>query len=128
MLSALKLAPPIMFAGTDSILHFLNVVRPPSFFSQAPVRTEDESIGLVTTNAVARWIAEAWEPSQGAVLGDADISEVLCSSEVGDRVEIRDRNLRVVDAWRLFAGEAGEPPAAILLTQTGSQAQRPLGL
>jgi hypothetical protein len=117
-----------MFASSDSILHFLEIVRPPTFFSQAPVRTAEGAISLVTTNAVARWVADGWEPRRGAVLPETDIASVLGFAESGDRVLIRDRKLRVVEAWRLFTGEAGDPPAAILLTHTGKETEMPLGL
>ena len=128
VLSALRLSPPRMFASSDSILDFLEIVRPPTYFSQAPVRTADGAISLVTTNAVARWVSDGWEPLQGAILPETDIASVLEFAESGDRVLIRDRGLRVVEAWRLFTGEAGDPPAAILLTHTGIETETPLGL
>jgi predicted transcriptional regulator len=128
ILEALRLSPPQVFQGSDSIVEFLNVVKPPRYFSQAPVATAGDQIELVTTNAVARWMAESWETSQGVVLSEASIDEILAYSEPSDRVEIRGKDLKVVDAWRIFSGEAGDPPAAILITHSGKKTERPLGL
>lgn len=128
VIEALRLSPPHVFHERESIVEFLDVVKPPHYFSQAPVMTADGQIELVTTNSVARWMAESWETSQGVVLSESSIRVILAHSEPGDRVEIRAKDLKVVEAWRIFSGEAGDPPAAILITNSGRRTEKPLGL
>ena len=128
VLDALRLLPPHVFQASDSIIAFLNIVKPPTYFSQAPVTASDRRIELVTTNAVARWIAESWESPHGVILEESSIARILAFKEPSDRVEIRARDLKVVEAWRIFSGEAGDPPAAILITQSGRDTETPLGL
>ncbi|MGV8857686.1 hypothetical protein [Rhodoglobus sp.] len=128
VLSALGLVPPRVFQHSDSIIDFLNIVKPPTFFSQAPVAAADGRIGLITTNCVARWVAESWESTHGVVLEESRMSQILEFGEPSDKVAIRARDLKVAEAWRIFSGETGDPPAAILITHSGKDTETPLGL
>lgn len=128
VLDALHLSPPQVFQSSDSIIEFLNIVKPPLYFSQAPVAATDGRIDLVTTNSVARWIAESWESTHGVVLEESSIAQILAFNEPSDRVDIRSRDLKVAEAWRIFSGEVGEPPAAILITHSGKNTEKPIGL
>jgi predicted transcriptional regulator len=128
VLETLRLAPPKILKWDDSVFQFFQQVRLPFDFSQAPVVSRSGDIDLITTNAVARWVAASWEQAQGAALTETSVEQVLHFSEKGDRVEIRSRGLKVVDAWRLFSGASGEPPSAILLTHSGAATEKPLGL
>lgn len=128
VLEVLKLQPPIVHPIDSSIFEFFNDVKLPHNYSQAPVRDNKGALHLVTTNAVARWVAASYEPKQGAILSDASIGEVLAYSELGDRVEIRPRGFKVSQAWRVFSGETGSPPAAVVFTHSGSATEKPLGM
>ena len=128
VLSVLKLSKPIVLSPEDDISRFLELVQPPDDFSQAPVRL-DGQLALITTNAVARWVSSHYEQTEGGgVLPQADLMEVLRFAEAGDRIEVRSRHLKVVQALHLFAGEKAEPPAAIVITQSGLPSETPLGL
>lgn len=129
VLSALKLQPPAVLSGTDRLLKFLNIVGAPYNFSQSPYRQTCGELGLITTNAVARWLAMQHQ-GDGFISGDVSIDQVVAAgAEFRDRVAIKNRTLKVVDALRLFSGDQeNEPPSAILMTETGSGREKPLGL
>ena len=85
-------------------------------------------LSLVTTNALARWIATAHQPGEGSLASDA-IAEILKFSEDNDRLVIKPRDLTAVEAARIFAGDARSiAPAAILLTERGKRSETPLGI
>lgn len=128
VLSALKLQPPQVLRWDADLSAFLDEVRKHDF-SQSPVRQADGSLALITTNAVARWVASGYDSSYGVALADTRIIDVLGFVEEEDRLIVKPRDFHAVEAARLFAGSVGgEIPAAIVLTQTGNPTQTPLGI
>lgn len=111
----------------QSIAAFLDEVALPKNFSQSPVRMPSGDLSLITTNAVARWIAESYEPG-GVAIDDATIEHVLGYAEAGDAIRMTARQLTAVQAWRIFSGENGVAPAAIAVTESGDKAEKPLAL
>ncbi|WP_147436299.1 hypothetical protein [Mycetocola manganoxydans] len=128
VIGVLKLDPPRVLQHSDDVSRFLAEVAYPFDFSQAPVRDANGQIFLVTTNAVARWVASAYSPHAGGVLPLASIAEVARFSEEGDRLHIASERLRVIDALRIFGGALGVPPAAILMRSESPGDPDPLGL
>lgn len=128
--SVLKLQPPKTLDAFDRLSDFLSLVGDPCNFSQAPFRRDSGELGLLTTNAVARWLAKQYETDQGYLAEDVSVSWVADSaSEPGDRLVLRSRALRVVDALNCFAGTSETlPPAAIVVTHSGKDHEKPLGI
>lgn len=129
VLLALKLQPPTVLLQTDTLSKFLDMLGAPNNFSQSPYRREDGELGLITTNAVARWLAMQHE-GDGFISDDVSIDVVVAvGAELRDRVLVKSRNLKIVDALSLFSGDrTSEPPAAIIMTENGTAREKPLGL
>lgn len=66
VLDVLKTAAPTVLAADASVASFLDEVALPKNFSQSPVRMPDGGLSLITTNALARWVAESYEPERNA--------------------------------------------------------------
>jgi hypothetical protein len=129
VVTALKLSAPKIFDGEAEIDTFLDSTKPPNNFSQAPFMSEIGEIRLITTNALARWVAESYRASEGLLLDSASIASVAQFSEPQDQPVFKARNFKVVDAIRLFAGETGAvAPAAILITESGKPTESPIGI
>lgn len=125
---SLRMSSPKVLTEDDGIEAFLTEVGLPLNYSQSPVRLDKGEFGLVTTNSLARWVAANYDPNDGLLLEKSKISEIIPFGEEGDRVVVKSRNFKVVDAIRLFSGENGVAPGAILLTQDGKSDQTPIGL
>ena len=126
--NVLKLQPPQVLRDDQEISSFLDLVLRLDF-SQAPVSSEGLLQGLVTTNAVARWLAASYENAEGALLESASIKDVMARNENTDSVLFKSKNLKVIEAIRAFSGEDGNtPPAAILITDSGAASEKPLGI
>ena len=128
VLTTLKLQPPRVLDSDSDLIVFLDQVRDQDF-SQSPVRMPDGGLGLITTNAVTRWIASGYDEGVGVALAQAEIADVLTFVEAEDQLVVKPRNLRVVEAVRLFAGaQRGSIPAAIVLTEDGKPEHKPIGI
>lgn len=126
--TVLKLQKPTVLNENDDISKFFNEVAAPKDFSQSPVRLASGTLALVTTNAVARWIASGYEVADGLLLEQATVADVLEFSESDDEISLRSRKLKAVEAMRIFAGNHGQPPAAIIITESGRHEETPLGI
>lgn len=129
VVSALKLQPPVVLMGEDSLPRFLAMVGFPANFSQAPYRRANGELGLITTNAVARWLAMQYQ-GDGYIAEDVTIEQVVgVGAELKDRVLLKRKSYKVVDALAAFAGDRTvEPPAAIVITDSGLGHETPLGI
>ncbi len=126
--NVLKLQPPLVLDYDQEISSFLELVTRLDF-SQAPVKSGASILGLVTTNAVARWLAASYENAEGVVLESSTIANVMAFKEETDSIIFKSKDLKVVDALRAFSGEDGTmPPAAILITDSGISTEKPLGI
>lgn len=128
VLSALKLQPPITLSGDSEISTFLNDVVLPHQYSQTPYFRKDGTLSLITTNTVARWIASQYQPNVGLLLESSTIEEISSFSESIDLLVLKPSNLKVVDAIKTFSGLDGIPPAAIVITHSGKNTEKPLGI
>lgn len=126
--SVLKIQPPSVLNKNSEISEFLELVSKFDF-SQAPVGDGSNVVALITTNAVTRWISSAYISNQGALVEESKIEEILTFSENTDHLVFKPRDLKVVDALRIFSGEnTSIPPAAILITENGKPEEKPLGI
>lgn len=126
---ALKLQAPELLDGVAEIDKFLDSTRPPKNFSQVPFRDRDGRVQLITTNALARWVATSYQARDGLLLGASSIEEVSRFAEAQDAPMFRPRDLKVVEAIRIFAGETGQAaPAAIVLSHSGKDSETPIGI
>lgn len=130
VLAALKLQRPSMVNGDDRLSSFLRLIAAPYHYSQAPVVQPDGSYSLITTNAVSRWLATQFTNGVGYLAEDPSIAVVVeTGTESRDRLLLKSRHYRVVDALRELSGKGKvEPPAAVLITETGRAGEEALGI
>ena len=128
VLDVLRLIPPRVLSFDDEIDQFLEEAKPPKDFSQSPFRTSNGDFGVITTNAVARWLAAVYVPRDGLIVEPAHVGNVATYGEEQDRVLVKPRTLKVTDAIMYFSGVSHVPPVAILLTESGRHSESPLGI
>lgn len=90
-----------------------------SDLSQAPVLAGDHFRGLLTTNAVARWVAAHMDPSGGVLVTDATVFDVLPYVEAFEKARFATPGTSAaqVVGWMTST----EPPAAVLFTASGNE-------
>ncbi|MGA8047204.1 MAG: CBS domain-containing protein [Dermatophilaceae bacterium] len=98
-------------------------------FSQLPVYEDATFVGLLTNNAVARWIADQLD-HHDRLAEDAPVSEVLPFAEDSDRVEHVGRDITAAQAVATFAESAGKgtPVAALIVTHAGKPTEAPISV
>lgn len=86
-------------------------------FSQLPVYDSGQYVGILTTNTIARWLAQ--QIVDGAEHRDAAISEVMEFREPSDCALLMDRTLTVADAIHQLAYGSPDrgPVNALILTE-----------
>jgi CBS domain-containing protein len=97
-------------------------------FSQLPVYGE-EYVGLLTTNAIARWLAAQLDEN-GGLAETTLIRQVLQFVEEQDRGYLAPRTLGASEAIDLLEHGANNasPVAAVIITDTGKAHERPLAV
>lgn len=94
-------------------------------FSQLPAFHGSEYQGLLTTNAVARWVGA--HLSESIMLLDVPVSDVLAHTEDHERAEFVSRRLSALEAIdRLTSPDAA--PVALLVTENGKGTEGLLGV
>ena len=124
----LNLTPPVVLSWDSEVSDFFNELMPPKDFSQAPYVDEAGAYKLITSNAVARWAASSYEVKNGALIESARIVDVAMYSEDGDKLACRRHDLTAQAAIDILTDPRGIPPAAILLTDTGHENGKAMGL
>ena len=124
----LNLAPPRVLSWDSEISEFFSELMPPLEYSQAPYLDQDGSHRLITSNAVARWAATNYESSSGVLIDKSRITDVASYGEEGDRLVCLKKDLTAQQAIEILTSPEGMPPAAILLTDTGHETGRAMGL
>jgi CBS domain-containing protein len=97
-------------------------------YSQLPVYDETY-VGLLTTNAVARWLAAELTSNEG-LPETTSVSNVLEFAERQDQARLTPRTLSAGEAIELLErgeGRAG-PIAALIITHSGKAQERPLAV
>jgi CBS domain-containing protein len=97
-------------------------------FSQLPVYDFGRYVGILTTNTIARWLAQ--QIVDGAEHRDTSIREVMEFREPSDRALLVDRTLTVADAIHQLAygNPDGGPVNALILTENRLPTDRPIRL
>ena len=95
--------------------------------SQIPVCDGDEYVGVLTTNALARWLGAAFERGQGDLLEErVVVSDVLAFAEPHEEVAfVRPTYLASKACNRLTEDQ---PPVALLVTSDGGRSGRIQGI
>ena len=99
-------------------------------FSRLPVYDEEGALlGLLTSNAIARWVAARLAGSANS-LEEESVNAVLAYAEDERRFEVVDKRRLVTDVVTLFteAPREGRRLETVLVTPTGSDAERPMGI
>jgi CBS domain-containing protein len=96
-------------------------------FSQTPVYDGNTYAGLLTTNAVARWLGA--QQSDVVRPGSVRVAAVLAFNEGQEQALFVDRNTTQLDALELFqTTKRGGRLEALLITHNGKPSEKPLGI
>ncbi len=98
-------------------------------FSQIPVYRENKLEALLTTDAIARWLAKSLA-RDGGVLDETPVQSVLKHAEWSDNYKLLDPSDTVFDAIDCFADyhRRGRRLDAIIITRDKSKKHSPLGI
>lgn len=98
-------------------------------YSQLPVYDGNRYEGLLTTNAIARWLADQLA-KHGGMAEAEPVRRVLDFAEEHERAVHVARTTTAAEAvYKLSsAGAAGRPPNALIITQTGRTSETPLAV
>lgn len=96
-------------------------------YSQIPVYGKDGYAGLLTTNAIARWLAIQLKLN-GGLAETGTVRHVLAFAESHERVALAGDTITAAEAiYHLTHSEPGQAPApAVLITSNGKPAGKPL--
>ncbi|MEE1940791.1 CBS domain-containing protein [Streptomyces sp. TRM 70361] len=119
---------PVTVAPGESVRRVLEKMYE-NDFSQVPVYDGSAYVGLLTTNTVARWVADQMRRHDG-LAEDAPVQEALRFSEGIERVEHLSRGTTAPEVvWRFAtAAEEGRPLTAVIITHNGKPTEAPLGI
>jgi hypothetical protein len=96
-------------------------------YSQLPVYNGDSYIGILTTNAIARWLAAQLAATGG--LAEAEtVGHVLKFAEQHECARHVPRSIAAADAIHRLSksGREGKPLTALIITQSGRSTEKPL--
>lgn len=98
-------------------------------FSQLPVYSANNLVGLLTSETVARWLAAQLVEGQG-ILEERPVEEVMRYEEGTHSYVVMGRSATVDDALSKFDDHmhAGKVLDAIILTHSGKKSERPVGI
>lgn len=95
-------------------------------FSQLPVYDKGVFAGLLTTNSVARWLAEHLDEAGDAIIENARVRDVLPFAEPHEHVHFVGPHTTAAEVVALL--RSLRPPTAIVLTSSGRSTDPPLGI
>jgi hypothetical protein len=101
-----------------------------SDYSQIPVYDGTRYIGILTTNAVARWVAYRLEHGHVIPPGAEPVGHVLAFAEAYERALFVNSTLTAAEAidQLTHGGEGQTPVTALIITQDGQQSEKPVGI
>lgn len=128
VLSVLGDPKPITARPEDTVAAALRTMYQ-NDFSQMPVYNGKQYHGLLTTNTVARQLADQLERHNG-LAEDVPVQDPLAFVEGIENVLHRPRNLSVTETvWEFTTAAAnGRPVTALILTNNGMRDELPLGI
>lgn len=95
-------------------------------YSQAPVFDESGYAGLLTTNAIARWVAHAMDERGDVLLEGATVQTVMRWAEEHEQAELVARTLSIAAALEKL--QSPDSPRVLLVPQIGQPSEEPLGM
>ena len=97
-------------------------------YSQIPIYDSDTFTALLTTNAIARWVAA--DLGEVGAISAASVSAVLAMTERKDRAEFLPRTATAQEVVDVLTEPTkdGTHPSAVLFTEHGKPSQRPVGI
>jgi predicted transcriptional regulator len=119
--------PVTCFDPESSIKEILKVVELKGF-SQFPIYDEKQFVGLLTEGGVAKWMSKNLVGDSLSVEGIKAKDILACEKK--HNVAFLGRDSTIYDLEEVFEGafERNEKLEAILITQTGSKEQKPIGI
>lgn len=97
--------------------------------SQVLVYGDEGYAGLLTTNAVARWVASKVDDAGDLITEEVAVSDVTGFAEGYEVAEFVRRSAPVTAVIDLLRGGVGDgPPVAVVVTRNGKRSERPLGI
>ena len=99
-------------------------------FSQLPVYDGERYVGLLTTNAIARWLAGEFEDRGLGLAEDKPVSAVLPYVEPHEVAVHVPRDVTAAEAIDRLShgGLDGRPAAALIVTHSGKRSEKPLAV
>jgi hypothetical protein len=95
-------------------------------YSQVPVYDGARYIGILTTNAIARWLAHQLTLNQGLAEGEP-VDRVLAFAEPHERAKLVGRSITGAEAIAQLThgGEGRTPVTVLIVTETGRATEQP---
>lgn len=96
-------------------------------YSQLPVYDGSDYVGILTTNAIARWLAARLAATGGLAEAES-VAHVLKFAEQHERARHVPRSITAADAIHQLSkgGQAGKPLTALIITHSGKPTEKPL--
>lgn len=96
-------------------------------YSQIPVYDGDHYVGILTTNATARWLAAQLAADAGLLKAET-VGHILKFTEEYERAQHVPPSITAVEAVRRLSkgGVEGKPLTALIITKSGSPTEKPL--
>lgn len=94
--------------------------------SQVPVYRSDASVHLLTTNAIARWVAAHIDDDGSVLIDSGTTADALGYTESHESIRIERRTAPAAKVLDLLTRE--DPPGAVLLTENGLANESALGI
>ena len=95
-------------------------------FSQIPVYSENGFIGLLTTNAITRWVAGNLDERGDVYIESGSVGAVLDCAEIHEKGVVVKSSTPVASVVEKLT--AAQPPLAILVTESGKSSEKPIGI
>lgn len=123
------MSSPVVTCGPDEPIGEAAKRMVKGKFSRLPVYAERELLGLLTANAIARWLAARLAGALDT-LEEEPVRAVLAFGDAGRRFELVSVEHRVTDVIELFAAATtgGRRLEAVMVTRSGTPDERPLGI
>jgi CBS domain-containing protein len=96
-------------------------------YSQLPVYDGREYVGILTTNTIARWLAQQLSRNEG-LAEEESTAQVLAFSEPHERAPLVRRTITAAEAIHKLShgGDNGTPVTALIMTDRGLSSEMPL--
>lgn len=96
-------------------------------YSQIPVYDGDNYVGILTTNATARWLAAQLAADDGLARTES-VGHILKFAEEHERAQHVPQSITAADAVHQLSkgGQEGAPLTALIITESGRPTEKPL--